>query len=238
MEKHTAQGRIIFALDVADYAQAREWVQLLSPHIRWFKVGKELFTACGPAVVEMIREQGGQVFLDLKYHDIPNTVAQACRQACRLGVGMLNVHCLGGPDMLAAAAQAVADCEPRPYLLGVTVLTSASDATLEAVGMAPPVAASVERLALLAQRCGCCGVVASPREVAMLRRCCGPDFVLVTPGVRPLAAQPDDQKRTMTPAEAISVGVDYLVIGRPIAKAQDPLQAVADIGAEIAAAGG
>lgn len=233
--------RLIFALDVDEMAQAQRWVRELRGHVGVFKVGKQLFTRCGPEVVKMIRDEGGEVFLDLKYHDIPNTVAMAGIEACRLGVKMFNVHALGGREMMNATAQkARASCEaagiPAPLLLAVTILTSSTDATLREIGIERPVAEMVPRLAKLAQEAGCGGVVASPLEVGQIRAACGPAFQIVTPGVRPAFASADDQKRIMTPGEAISAGADYLVIGRPISAAPQPMSAAQMIIDEIAAA--
>jgi orotidine-5'-phosphate decarboxylase len=236
-----ARERLIFALDVDDFAEAERWVKLLHPQVGLFKVGKQLFTRCGPEVVHMVRGEGGEVFLDLKYHDIPNTVAMAGVEAARLGVRMVNVHALGGSEMMARTVAEIDARYPRgtagrPLLLAVTILTSATEQTLRDVGIDRPVTEMVPRLALLAQAAGLDGVVASPREVTLIRAVCGPDFRIVTPGVRPAAAALDDQKRVATPAEAIAAGADYLVIGRPIAAAPDPVLAAARILDEMVAA--
>lgn len=236
-----ARSRLIFALDVDSLAAATDWVQRLRGKVGVFKVGKQLFTRCGPDVVRMIRDQGGEVFLDLKFHDIPNTVAKAAVEACRLGVRMFNVHALGGRAMMARAAAAMAESGAlsggrRPLLLGVTILTSADDRCLQEVGIERPVAEMVPLLAGLAQQAGLDGVVASPREVGSIRRVCGRDFVVVTPGVRPAWAAANDQRRVMTPGEALAAGADYLVVGRPIAAAADPVAAAERIIAEMAAA--
>lgn len=233
--------RLIFALDVDELAQAQRWVRELRNHVGVFKVGKQLFTRCGPEVVTMIRDEGGEVFLDLKYHDIPNTVAMAGIEACRLGVKIFNVHALGGKEMMRETARkAQESCHaagiPAPLLLAVTILTSSTDATLREIGIERPVAEMVPRLARLAKEAGCGGVVASPLEVGLIRAACGPEFKIVTPGVRPAFASSDDQKRIMTPAEAISAGADYLVIGRPISAAAEPLRAAQLILDEISAA--
>lgn len=189
----------------------------------------------------MIRAEGGEVFLDLKYHDIPNTVAMAGVEASRLGVRMFNVHALGGREMMNAAVSAVDRLYPRhsagrPLLLAVTVLTSSTEETLRDVGIDHPVADMVPRLAKLARDAGMDGVVASPREVGLIRQACGSDFVIVTPGVRPAEASLDDQKRVMTPGEALSAGADFLVIGRPISAAADPVEAAERILAEMESA--
>lgn len=236
MTPEQARKKIIFALDVNSQTEISQWAKKLSGRVGMFKVGKELFTSCGPAAVQTVRQYGGEVFLDLKYHDIPNTVAQAMLAAGRLGVKLANLHALGGPEMMEQAAQAVrrefSEAE-RPRLLAVTILTSSTQATLQAVGIERPVEEMVVRLAQLSKQCGMDGVVASPLEIDAIRAACGPDFLIVTPGVRPSFASVDDQKRIMTPAEAVQAGADYLVIGRPIAKAADPVQAVDMIVTEI-----
>jgi len=236
-----ARERLIFALDVDSLEEAQRWVALLHDKVGVFKVGKQLFTRCGPQVVRMIRDGGGEVFLDLKYHDIPNTVAMAALEACRLGVKMFNVHALGGADMMRATVARVDEQYPRgsagrPLLLAVTILTSSTDQTLLELGIDRPVTEMVPRLARLAADAGFDGVVASPREVEAIRTVCGPDFAIVTPGVRPAFASVDDQKRVTTPADALAAGSDYLVIGRPISAADDPQQAAGKILQEMAAA--
>jgi orotidine-5'-phosphate decarboxylase len=233
--------RLIFALDVGSMEEARQWLRLLRDKVGVFKVGKQLFTRCGPEVVRMIGEEGGEVFLDLKYHDIPNTVAMAGVEASRLGVKIFNVHALGGREMMAATAAAVDREVPRgnarrPLLLAVTVLTSSTAETLREVGIDRPVAEMVPRLALLAKDAGMDGVVASPLEIGLVRQACGDDFLIVTPGVRPAEASLDDQKRVMTPGEAIAAGADFLVIGRPISAAPDPAAAADRILEEMTAA--
>lgn len=226
--------RLIFALDVDDYQAAEDWVARLAGQVGAFKIGKQLFTRCGPQVVKMVIERGGAVFLDLKYHDIPNTVAKAGLEAARLGVRMFNVHALGGREMMQALVAGIDAVAPRgtaerPLLLAVTILTSSDDATLRDIGIDRPVAEMVPRLAKLAQDAGMDGVVASPREVESIREACGPDFAIVTPGVRPVFAALDDQKRVTTPADALQAGADYLVIGRPISAAADPADAAESI---------
>ena len=237
MTLEEARNKIIFALDVHGLDDIDRWADTLAGKVGMFKVGKELFTSCGPAAVKAVQRHGGQVFLDLKYHDIPNTVASAMREAARLGVQMANLHALGGAEMMEAAASAVhkefSDAE-RPRLLAVTILTSSTVETLRQVGIEYSVQDMVVRLARLAKASGMDGVVASPLEIGLIREACGPDFLIVTPGVRPSFAAVDDQKRIMTPAEAVTSGADYLVIGRPIAKAADPVQAAECIAAEIA----
>ena len=236
--KQEAKDRLIFALDVDDFAIAEKWVGLLHENVGLFKVGKQLFTRCGPDVVKMVQERGGEVFLDLKYHDIPNTVAKAAVEACKLGVKMFNVHALGGGEMMrTTVAEVNAYCEAtgstRPTMLAVTILTSSTAETLAEIGIERSVEDMVPRLAKLAQDAGFDGVVASPKEVKLIRAVCGDDFAIVTPGVRPSFASLDDQKRVTTPAEAITSGATALVIGRPISAAQDPLAAAGKILTEI-----
>ena len=239
--KDQARERLIFALDVDEFEEAERWVKLLHDKVGVFKVGKQLFTRCGPEVVHMIRGEGADVFLDLKYHDIPNTVAMAGVEAAKLGVRMFNLHALGGRQMMErAAAELDRRCSKgspeRPLLLAVTILTSATAETLREVGIDRPVDEMVPRLALLAQQAGLDGVVASPKEVGLIRAACGEDFAIVTPGVRPSFAALDDQKRVATPGEAIAAGADYLVIGRPISAAADPVAAAEQILEEMAGA--
>jgi orotidine-5'-phosphate decarboxylase len=222
---------IVVALDFHDAAGALAVAGRLSPAGCAVKVGKELFTAEGPSLVRELAGRGFRVFLDLKFHDIPNTVAQACAAATRLGVWMLNVHASGGAAMLAAAREAVdraaADAgRERPLLIAVTVLTSLGATDLAAVGVDDTPEVQVLRLARLAQSSGLDGVVCSAREAAALRAVCGPRFLLVTPGIRPAGAAVDDQSRTATPAEALAAGASYLVIGRPITRAADPQAAL------------
>jgi orotidine-5'-phosphate decarboxylase len=219
--------RVIVALDVPTAAEALALAARLDPKLCRVKVGKELFTAAGPAVVEQLQQRGFEVFLDLKYHDIPNTVAGAVREATRLGVFMLNVHASGGLAMMRAAAESAAKAAkefalPRPILLGVTVLTSLDRHALEReVGVAGTVEAHVLRLAERARAAGLDGCVASAHEIGPLRLALGPRWVIVTPGIRP-AERTDDQARTATPEAAIRAGADYLVVGRPITAVPDP----------------
>jgi len=220
---------------VNDLHEIDRFAGLLSGRVGMFKVGKELFTACGREAVKAVQRHGGEVFLDLKFHDIPNTVAKAMLEAARLGVQLANLHALGGYEMMETAANAVRDefGDDRPRLLAVTILTSSTAETLQRVGIEHSVDQMVVRLARLAQEAGMDGVVASPREIGLIRQACGPDFLIVTPGVRPSFAALDDQKRIMTPADAVKNGADYLVIGRPIAKADDPVVAAEMIVDEI-----
>jgi orotidine-5'-phosphate decarboxylase len=231
--------RVIVALDFAHPARALALMDRLDPGECALKVGKEMFVVAGPEPVRWMIDRGFRVFLDLKFHDIPNTVAQACAAATRLGVWMLNVHAAGGTAMLAAARDAVARTaaetgRPRPLLIAVTVLTSLDDADLAAIGMAGPTSAAAQRLALLAQGAGLDGVVCSAQEAVPLRAACGAGFRLVTPGIRPAGSTRDDQARIITPEAAIANGADYLVIGRPITQAPDPLAALAAINASLA----
>jgi orotidine-5'-phosphate decarboxylase len=237
MTRDEARSKIIFALDFDTFNAAKHWVSLLSGRVGMFKVGKQLFTAYGPDIVRMIGNFSTGVFLDLKYHDIPNTVAMASREAARLRVKLFNLHALGGYEMMARTAEMLNNEFPedeRSRVLAVTILTSSTEEPLRGVGIERPMEEMVVRLALLAQKAGIDGVVASPREVPMIREACGSDFLIVTPGVRPVFASVDDQKRVMTPAEAVAAGSDYLVIGRPISAAPDPIQAVEAIVDEIA----
>ena len=234
MTLSVAAPRILVALDYPDAETARAFVARVSPRACRLKVGKELFVSAGPAFVEELVDQGFSVFLDLKFHDIPNTVAAACKVAARLGVWMVNVHASGGPRMLAAAREALETVSgPRPILIGVTVLTSMGPAELNAIGISADPEAQVLRLASLAQTAGLDGVVCSAQEAEALRQACGPNFTLVTPGIRPAGSDQGDQTRIVTPAQAIQLGADYLVIGRPITQSADPLAALAAISAEI-----
>jgi orotidine-5'-phosphate decarboxylase len=221
--------RIIVALDVNTQDQLVQLTKELAGRVGLFKVGKELFTSIGPRAVELVHEQGGRVFLDLKYHDIPNTVARAVKAAARLKVAMLTVHASGGKAMLAAAAEAARDSTHAPKVIAVTVLTSLLQEDLDELGLQDTTAEVVRRFGELAISSGVDGLVASPKEVTMLRKQLGQDPILVTPGVRPLGAEAQDQKRIATPSQAVSDGADYLVIGRPITAAADPVQAVEDI---------
>jgi orotidine-5'-phosphate decarboxylase len=227
-----APPRLIVALDYADPAAADALVRRLEPSLCRLKVGNELFTRAGPAWVEQWQARGFEVFLDLKYHDIPNTVAAACRAAAALGVWMVNVHALGGRRMLAAAREALDGGATPPWLIGVTVLTSMEAADLREVGLADAPDGLASRLAALAADCGCDGVVCSAREAPVLRAERGRDFVLVTPGIRPDPGIADDQRRTVTPADALRAGSDYLVVGRPVTGASDPLAVLQALAAE------
>ena len=229
----TSDPRIIVALDFPAESPALALLEQLDPTRCRVKVGKELFTRVGPRLVEQAAAAGFDVFLDLKFHDIPNTVAAACSAAADLGVWMVNVHASGGPSMLRAARERL-DAHPSPPLLiAVTVLTSLDAADLAAVGCAGDPAERVLELARLTQSAGLDGIVCSPLEAGPVRQALGPGFRLVTPGVRPASAERGDQKRVMTPAQALAAGADYLVIGRPITGALEPMQALAAIEQEI-----
>lgn len=227
--------RIIVALDYPDAAAARQVVARLNPDLCRLKVGKELFVAAGPEFVRELVGQGYAVFLDLKFHDIPNTVAQACKAAARLGVWMVNVHAAGGPRMLAAAREALEGSEQRPLLIAVTVLTSMGPEELAAIGVEAAPEQQVLRLARLTAEAGLDGVVCSAREAPALRQAQGPGFRLVTPGIRPAGSEAGDQTRILTPLQAMQAGADYLVIGRPITQSADPVATLERIAAEIAA---
>ena len=229
-----ARRRLIVALDVPDAASAIELVNQLEPCCHWFKVGLELFVAAGPSVLEAIAARGHSIFLDLKFHDIPNTVAGAVRSAAKLGVRMINVHALGGPAMLAAAQDSLAGFPDPPQLLAVTMLTSMDRAQLKATGLERSPSEEVELLARMSLDAGIRGFVCSPEEVARLRAMTGPEGVLVTPGIRPAGADKGDQKRTATPAKSLKSGASYLVVGRPITQAGDPVEAAQAILREMA----
>ena len=229
-------SRVIVALDFPSPDAALVFAGRLSPRHCRLKVGKELFTAAGPRLIAQLSEQGFEIFLDLKFHDIPNTVAGACRAAAALGVWMLNVHALGGRAMLEAARDAVGAGSGRPLLIAVTLLTSMGAADLQDVGLAGEPAEAALRLARLSQKCGLDGVVCSAQEAAQLRRECGGEFKLVTPGIRLASGSRDDQQRVSTPVSAIAAGADYLVIGRPVTQAADPLAVLDAINRAIAVA--
>ncbi len=225
--------RVIVALDYADATKALSLVDRLDPTLCRLKVGKELFTRSGPTLVEHLCAKGFDVFLDLKFHDIPNTVAQACMAAADLGVWMINVHALGGRRMMDAAREAVARGPRPPLLVAVTVLTSMSEDDVHEIGLTGSAQDNVRRLAGLAQSAGLDGIVCSAREARVLRRELGEGFQLVTPGIRPAGAAADDQRRTMTPVEALENGASYLVIGRPITGADDPCKTLRTINSDI-----
>ncbi len=229
MDSRPYPKRVIVPLDFDNAAQALALAARLDPALCRVKVGKELFTAAGPEVVQDLHDRGFEVFLDLKYHDIPNTVAGACRAAARLGVWMVDVHASGGEAMLRAARAAIDSSVHRPLLTAVTILTSLDDASLEGIGFSGGVERNVERLARLAESCGLDGVVCSAQEAPMLRRVVHAGFRLVTPGIRLAGADAHDQSRIVTPAEAVRLGADYLVIGRQITQSKDPAATLASI---------
>ncbi len=236
MESPSALDRVIFALDVPSIEEARDWVRRLP--LKHFKVGLELFTQEGPAAVGAVAESGGRVFLDLKLHDIPSTVAGTMAAAVQAGVFLITVHTAGGPEMMRRAAAAAKEASerrgvPRPAVLGLTVLTSLDGGALRAVGVDREVMDLVVSRALLARECGLDGVVASPAEAAAVRSACGEDFLIVTPGIKMGARVGDDQRRVATPAKALGRGADYLVVGRAIRTAPDPVAALAQIEQDI-----
>ena len=236
MTLHEVTGsRVIVALDYPDAATALQLVEDLTPDLCRLKVGKELFTRAGPQLVEALVGRGFDVFLDLKVHDIPNTVASACHAAADLGVWMVNVHAQGGERMLQAAREGVQCGSHAPQLIAVTILTSMDENDLAAVGLSGSPQDNVLRLASLAHQCGLDGVVCSSRETGMLRERLGKDFSLVTPGIRPAGSQADDQRRVMTPVDAISAGSSYLVIGRPVTRADDPVSVLRTINSDLSA---
>ena len=232
------KSRIIVALDVDELEKAKNLVKLLKNEVAAFKIGKQLFTRCGPDAVKMVHDQGGRVFLDLKFHDIPTTVAKASVEVMRLGVFMFNMHASGGLDMMKKAVSEVKEKalekgEAKPIILAVTVLTSQGPEDLKRLGIHMGMEEMVVNLACLAKEAGIDGVVASPKEIQAIRKTCGNDFVIVTPGIRPASSSKDDQKRIMTPIEAVNAGADYIVVGRPITQAEDPLSAAQSINNEL-----
>jgi orotidine-5'-phosphate decarboxylase len=236
------RDRLIVALDVDSMEHAKTAVRRLAGEVGLFKIGKQLFTHAGPQAVKLIQELGGEIFLDLKFHDIPTTVAKAAIAATRLGVKMFNVHASGSLEMMRTTVKEVErvcrrEKMRRPLMLGVTVLTSLNQDDLRRVGVERKVADQVVGLALLTKEAGMDGVVASPHEVADIRAACGPRFVIVTPGIRPADGQRNDQQRVMSPAAAVRAGVDYIVVGRPILEAPDPVHAARAIVADMEQAG-
>ena len=231
----TAKERLVLALDVDDFKKAAELVGKLSDYVGVFKIGSQLFTAEGAKVVNMVNERGGRVFLDLKFHDIPNTVAQAAEVATKLGVYIFDVHTSGGYEMMKAATEASKKISltlgiRKPLILGVTLLTSINQEILEKeIGIKKRLEVQVVHLAKLAKAAGLDGVVASSKEIKQIRKACGEDFIILTPGIRSAGKSSDDQKRIMTPREAIKLGADFLVIGRPIRNASNPVEAAKEI---------
>jgi len=232
--------RIILALDVSDYNSAVDMVTKFKEHIEIFKVGSELFTSAGPKIIETIHSMGKKVFLDLKFHDIPNTVTRSSLAVAKLGVFMFNIHTMGGYEMMHAAARALRNSAldnnaVRPKLIGVTILTSIDQTALkDDLGIELRMSAQVKHLATMAERAGLDGIVASAGEAEMIRANTGKGFLIVTPGIRPSWVQTDDQKRTLTPKKALQMGADYLVIGRAITSQPSPLEALKRIESEIA----
>ncbi|MBA7634351.1 Orotidine 5'-phosphate decarboxylase [subsurface metagenome] len=240
MQIAQAKTRLCLALDVDELEEAIKIARLLKEHVGLFKIGSQLFTKEGPKIVDTIKNIGGEVFLDLKYHDIPNTVANSVRMATRLGVYMLNIHASGGREMMRAAVEAVEEESQKrslckPIILAVTVLTSLNDNILsEELRIKHDVLSQVIHLARIAQSAGINGCVASPKEILGVREACGQNFIILTPGIRPSWAQrPDDQKRITTPKEAARRGADFIVIGRPILAASDPVEAAKKVLGEI-----
>ena len=232
-------NQLIVALDVENLATANRLVTTLSDDVKWFKIGKQLFTAVGPASVKLLHEAKKNIFLDLKFHDIPNTVAGAVASATKIGANIINIHASGGLEMMRAAGEAAEKQAselsiPKPTLLGVTILTSVDEANFQRdFGTQRKLKNQVAYLAELSQKAGLDGVVASPLEIELIRKVCGNDFVIVTPGVRPAWAASNDQQRVMTPGEAINAGADYIVVGRPITAADNPREAARTILQEI-----
>lgn len=225
--------KILVALDYDNQQQALELVDKLTPELCGLKVGKEMFTMFGPEFVKQLVDKGFKVFLDLKFHDIPNTVAKACKAAAELGVWMINVHASGGSKMMHAARQAIEECENRPLLIAVTLLTSMDEVAYSEIGFKRDLPEQVEHLASISKSAGLDGVVCSAWEAKRLKDLLGNEFKLVTPGIRPPGSDVGDQSRIMTPEQAVAAGSDYLVIGRPITKASDPLKALYDISESI-----
>ncbi len=230
MAKPRFANPVFVALDTPDLAKALALAASVKPYVGGLKIGLEFITANGPEGIRKIVALGLPVFSDVKFHDIPNTVAGAAREMAKLGASLFNIHAGGGETMMRAAREAA----PQSTLIAVTVLTSMSDDDLDAVGQMKPALSQVERLAKLAQHCGLDGVVSSAQEIATIRKACGPDFLIVTPGIRPRGADLADQSRVMTPAEAARAGADILVVGRPITAAADPAAAARAIFEEVA----
>lgn len=238
MSLNAKAKRLILALDVSTQEQATELVRTLKDQIAYFKIGLQLFTAAGPTLIKEILQEGAQVFLDLKFHDIPNTVAQAAVEAARLGVHMMTLHSLGGEVMMRQASETVQEYSHRegwscPKLLAVTILTSVDQKALPSLGIGPSLDQEVLQLAKSAHAAGMNGIVSSPRELRLLRQAGLQGLLFVTPGIRSAAAGADDQVRTMTASQALEAGADYLVVGRPILQSPDPVQAVQTLLAEI-----
>ena len=230
-----SRNPVFVALDTPDLSRALEIANAVRPHVGGLKIGLEFLTALGPAGIRKIVETGMPVFADTKFHDIPNTVAAAAREIAKFGVGVFNIHASGGARMMKAAVEAASESSPKPKIVGVTVLTSMGDDDLAPIGQQGPLADQAVRLAKLAKASGLDGVVCSPREIAVVRKACGPDFLIVTPGIRPAGSALGDQRRVNTPADALKAGSNILVIGRPITAAPDPAAAARAIADEIGA---
>lgn len=228
-----SETKLIVALDVDNLKVAADLVDRIGPSVEWYKIGKQIFTLNGPAAVKMLKDKGKKVFLDLKFHDIPNTVAQAVRSALTLGADMTNVHAAGSEAMLTAAGAMAKEVDPNAILLAVTVLTSMNQHELQQIGLDVTPEEQVVRLAKLTQACGVPGVVCSALEIVPIRKACGEDFTLVVPGIRPAGSAADDQKRIMTPTQAAQAGANYIVVGRPITKADVPSEAAQRIAQEL-----
>ncbi len=233
------KDRLLVALDVDDLEQARRLMDRLQGQVTTYKIGAQLLTAAGPEAVPLVRRRGFGVFYDAKFHDIPRTVEAAVGAACRLGATLVNVHAGGGSEMMAAAAKAAREVahklrQPKALVLAVTVLTSLNQKMVsEELGIRRTLENQVVKLARLARTAGLDGVVASPREITAIRKACGPEFAILTPGIRPRGADKGDQKRTLTPGEAIAAGADYIVVGRPVVCSKDPLNLVRQIQREM-----
>lgn len=225
--------KLIVALDTDNLEAAGQLIDKLSSIVKIFKVGSQLFTACGPEIIKIIQQKGAQVFLDLKFHDIPNTVRCSVEAACRYNPLMLTVHALGGSQMLQAAAEGRKRAGSSAKILGITILTSLDKGQLEEIGLSASVNEEVLCLAQMAKGAGLDGIVASPQELSILRQSLGQDFIIVTPGIRPSGTINDDQRRTMQAKEAVLAGADYLVVGRPITQSRDPYEAAKNILEEI-----
>lgn len=226
-------AKLIVALDTEELQVAEQLVNQLGSVVKIFKIGSQLFTACGPQVIHLIQRKGAEAFLDLKFHDIPNTVSHTVEAACRHNPLMLTVHTLGGSEMLRAAVQARNHTASTTKILGVTILTSLDKGQLEEIGLSASVNEEVLCLAQMAKAAGLDGVVASPQETGILRQSLGKEFIIVTPGIRPGRSMRDDQRRTLQPKDAVLAGADYLVVGRPITQASDPLVAAKKIVEEM-----
>jgi orotidine-5'-phosphate decarboxylase len=233
MSDSRLENPIYVALDTQDLSRALELARVVEPHVGGFKIGLEFISAHGPEGIRAIVALGRPVFADVKFHDIPNTVAGASKALATVGVSIFNVHASGGEAMMRAAVDAASGANPRPKIIGVTVLTSLDNAVLETVGQRTPASDQVVRLARLAKASGLDGVVCSPQEIAMVRAACGPEFLIVTPGIRPAGADLADQRRVTTPEDAVRAGADILVIGRPITGAANPAEAAKAIAASL-----